>query len=117
MKSVPRESRDTLQVSDLRVSYNGRQAVKGISFVVPAGEVFGLLGPSGAGKTTLIKKLLLAEIASSVVWASFMCWFAYGISSLLGFHPSITITVLAPGIILCITLAGVFDILYFLTCG
>ena len=57
------------------------------------------------------KKLLLAEIASSVVWASFMCWFAYGISSLLGFHPSITITVLAPGIILCITLAGVFDIL------
>jgi len=57
VKSVPRESRDTLQVSDLRVSYNGRQAVKGISFVVPAGEVFGLLGPSGAGKTSVLMAL------------------------------------------------------------
>ena len=34
------------------------QALKGVSFTVNQGEVFGLLGPNGAGKTTFIKVLL-----------------------------------------------------------
>ena len=34
------------------------QAVKGISFEVERGELFGLLGPNGAGKTTTIKMLI-----------------------------------------------------------
>jgi hypothetical protein len=58
-----------------------------------------------------VKEILLAEIASSVVWATLLCWFAYGICSLVGFHPSLIVAVLSPGIILCITLASVFDIL------
>jgi len=33
------------------------QAVRGISFVVHAGDIFGFLGPNGAGKTTTIKML------------------------------------------------------------
>src|SRR4030042_559940 len=57
------------------------------------------------------KDILWAEIVSSVVWATLLNWFAYGICSLVGFHPSLTVAVLAPGIILCITLAAVFDIL------
>ena len=40
-------------------------AVKGISFQVKRGEIFGLLGPNGAGKTTTIKMLTTMLIPSS----------------------------------------------------
>ncbi len=44
-------------VSELRKSYDGLEAVRGISFTVEPGEVFGLLGPNGAGKTTTVEIL------------------------------------------------------------
>src|SRR3954471_8793436 len=44
-------------VRDLRKSYGGFQAVRGIDFEVAQGEVFGLLGPNGAGKTTTVEIL------------------------------------------------------------
>ena len=44
-----------LAVRDLRKSYAGTPAVRGVSFEVPAGECFGLLGPNGAGKTTTLR--------------------------------------------------------------
>src|SRR5512135_2088753 len=34
------------------------EAVRGVSFEIPKGELFGLLGPNGAGKTTTIKMLI-----------------------------------------------------------
>jgi len=46
-----------LRVEALRKSYGTFEAVKGISFEIHAGEVFGLLGPNGAGKTTTISLL------------------------------------------------------------
>ena len=46
-----------ISVRDLRKSYNGVEAVRGISFDVSVGEVFGLLGPNGAGKTTTVEIL------------------------------------------------------------
>ncbi len=46
-----------LEVEDLVKNYGNTQALKGISFTVEAGEVFGLLGPNGAGKTTAISIL------------------------------------------------------------
>jgi ABC-2 type transport system ATP-binding protein len=46
-----------IQVSGLRKSYGGLEAVRGIDFEVQRGEVFGLLGPNGAGKTTTVEIL------------------------------------------------------------
>jgi ABC-2 type transport system ATP-binding protein len=46
-----------VSVTELRKSYGGLEAVRGISFAVAAGEIFGLLGPNGAGKTTTIECL------------------------------------------------------------
>ena len=43
-----------LIAQDLQKSYGQTQAVRGISFLVSRGEIFGLLGPNGAGKTTTI---------------------------------------------------------------
>ena len=44
-------------VRDLRKSYGKQEAVRGISFDIREGEVFGLLGPNGAGKTTTVEIL------------------------------------------------------------
>ena len=46
-----------LVVSDLQKSFGDRQAVRGVSFQVARGEIFGLLGPNGAGKTTTISMI------------------------------------------------------------
>ena len=46
-----------IEVRDLRKSYGSLEAVRGISFSVERGEVFGLLGPNGAGKTTTVEIL------------------------------------------------------------
>ena len=57
-----------LSVRDLRKSYAKHEAVRGISFDVHEGEIFGLLGPNGAGKTTTIEIIigLRAPTAGSV---------------------------------------------------
>lgn len=48
---------DTVTVKNLSHSYADHQVLSDITFQVRRGEIFGLLGPSGAGKTTLIKIL------------------------------------------------------------
>jgi len=42
---------------NLRRSYDGREAVRGVSLEVNEGEIFGLLGPNGAGKTTTLSMI------------------------------------------------------------
>lgn len=44
-----------LKVESLSGGYSGRTVVRDISFEVPAGNLFGILGPNGSGKTTLLK--------------------------------------------------------------
>jgi ABC-2 type transport system ATP-binding protein len=46
-----------ISVRDLRKSYGKHEAVRGITFELREGEVFGLLGPNGAGKTTTVEIL------------------------------------------------------------
>jgi branched-chain amino acid transport system ATP-binding protein len=51
-------SGDALQVKDLRVSYGGIAAVKGISLEVERGEIVTLIGANGAGKTSTLKAIV-----------------------------------------------------------
>ena len=46
-----------LEVKDLKKTYDNQVVVKGISFEVNKGEVFGILGPNGAGKTTTLEMI------------------------------------------------------------
>jgi ABC-2 type transport system ATP-binding protein len=46
-----------IEVQDLYKSYGAVEAVRGVSFHVNEGEVFGLLGPNGAGKTSTVEIL------------------------------------------------------------
>ncbi len=46
-----------IEVANLYHTYRTRQALAGVSFVVPKGEILGFLGPNGGGKTTLFKIL------------------------------------------------------------
>lgn len=57
-----------VEVKDLVKDYGHFHAVKGISFDVKEGEVFGLIGPNGAGKTTTLRVLsTLLEISGGEV--------------------------------------------------
>lgn len=52
-----RQSDAMIRIEDLRHNYGKREALRGISFDVFPGEIFGLLGPNGSGKTTLFRIL------------------------------------------------------------
>jgi len=54
-----------IEARELGKSYDGVEAVKGVSFVVETGTVLGLLGPNGAGKTTIMKVLTGYHFPSS----------------------------------------------------
>lgn len=46
-----------IKASEIGMAFSGNQVLEHLSLVIEQGEIFGLLGPSGAGKTTLIKIL------------------------------------------------------------
>lgn len=61
--------KNIIQVKDLHKRYGDFEAVKGISFDVMEGEIFGLLGPNGAGKSTTLEIIeTLREKTSGEVW-------------------------------------------------
>ena len=47
-----------IEIKEICKSFGEKKVLDGISFSVENGEIFGLLGPSGAGKTTLIRILI-----------------------------------------------------------
>ena len=57
MSKVATEKPYILEVKGLTKTYNKKAVVKGISFSVKKGEIFGILGPNGAGKTTTLEML------------------------------------------------------------
>ncbi len=59
-----------IQANNISLNYGGVSALKDISFQVERGEIFGLIGPDGAGKTTLFRiltTLLLADSGTAIV--------------------------------------------------
>ena len=58
-------SKLALKVQNLVKNYGGLQAVRGISFEVLEGEIFGLIGPNGAGKTTTFNMIAGSETPTS----------------------------------------------------
>jgi len=60
--TATRSGGSTLVARDLRKSYGGFEAVKGVGVEVFGGECFGFLGPNGAGKTTTMKMIYGAVI-------------------------------------------------------
>ena len=58
----------TVEVKNLVKNYGPIQAVKGITFTINKGEIFGLIGPNGAGKTTALRIVsTLLQITSGTV--------------------------------------------------
>ncbi len=51
------KNKNILEVNDLTKKYGRKKVVKGVSFEVKKGEIFGILGPNGAGKTTTLEML------------------------------------------------------------
>lgn len=66
-----------LEVKDIHKSYQHTRALKGISFKVPKGSIFGILGPNGSGKTTLLGILLDVLIADRGTFS----WYGAGQSA------------------------------------
>ena len=59
-----------VSVTNISKSYNGTKALQNLSFEISDGELFGLIGPDGAGKTTLFRiltTLLIADQGSATV--------------------------------------------------
>src|SRR6266849_2159727 len=55
---LPKDGRPVdVQVSNLVKTFGKHEAVKGVSFTIGKGEIFGLLGPNGAGKSTTINMM------------------------------------------------------------
>jgi ABC-2 type transport system ATP-binding protein len=51
-------------VTGLTVVRSGREILHGLSFEVPVGQVVGLLGPSGGGKSTLLRSIVGVQVVA-----------------------------------------------------
>lgn len=67
------ENNTVLNVQGLKKNYGAIQALKGVSFDVPKGCVYGILGPNGSGKTTLLGIVLdvLKSNGGSFEWVGY----------------------------------------------
>ena len=62
---------NAVSVANLTHAYNGRPALRGISFDVQNGEFFGILGPNGGGKSTTFR--ILATLVTPTSGRAFVC--------------------------------------------
>lgn len=59
-----------IEVNNLTKLYNNNRGIKNISFKIEDGEILGLLGPNGSGKTTAMKAMLslITPDSGSILW-------------------------------------------------
>jgi phospholipid/cholesterol/gamma-HCH transport system ATP-binding protein len=60
-EEVPQKQGVSVEVRGLRKSFNGHEVLKGLDLQVSPGEVFVLMGPSGSGKSILLKHIIGLE--------------------------------------------------------
>jgi ATP-binding cassette subfamily F protein 3 len=72
LKKVERTGNNVLTVEDLSVGYGETRLASELNFSLMRGEVLGIIGGNGTGKTTLLKTVLgeLRQIAGSIHWGT-----------------------------------------------
>lgn len=58
MENAPPNEAASIEVRDLHKSYGTQKVLRGVSLEVRAGEIFALMGPSGSGKSVLLKHII-----------------------------------------------------------
>ncbi len=79
-----------IEIKDFSKNYGETEAVKGVSLSVKKGELFGLIGPDGAGKTSLMRSictLLVPDSGSIIVNGMDVTKNISGIRAILGYMP------------------------------
>jgi len=83
-------SAPAVEADGLVKRFAGETALDGISFSVRAGEIFGFIGPDGAGKTTLFRiltTLLLADEGTAAVLGLYVVRDFWGLRARVGYMP------------------------------
>jgi ABC-type bacteriocin/lantibiotic exporter with double-glycine peptidase domain len=56
---MQQQVKGTIEFNNVQYAYNDQQILKGINFTIPAGQKVGIIGPSGGGKSTILKMIPL----------------------------------------------------------
>lgn len=81
-----------LEIENLKKRFGDKEVLRGVSFAVPAGSIFGFIGRNGAGKTTTMKTvlgLLRADGGSVKVMNEAVCYGETATNRFIGYLPDV----------------------------